>query len=216
MTTTSPRPSPPMARLRAWVLRCDGEKSWAARAVVTLAFLWIFWHHLRDRWYSSIFDGMNLAFHEIGHVLFGFLGNEFITVAGGTILELTIPLVAAGILFRQGDAYGVGVAVFWFGTALQSVGQYIADTRSQIFPRVSIGPATGPDDWTYLLSHFDLIRHDVTIGTGVQRVGLVVLAVALVYSAWVVWLIASSPPPPEPALDEEEVRFAAWLKEREG
>jgi hypothetical protein len=161
------------------------------RAPLLPILAWIAWKHAGDIWWASIFSGINLAFHEIGHVLFGFSGSELLTIAGGTVLELLVPVVAAALLARQRDAFGVGVAAFWLGTAFASVGRYVYDTRSQIMNRVSIGPTGGPDDWTYLLGRWGLIRQDRVIGMTVKEIGVAVMAAGITWSCFVLWRMAA-------------------------
>ena len=43
--------------------------------------------------------GVNLIFHEAGHVIFGFFG-EFIAVLGGSLNQVLIPLIAAVAFLR--------------------------------------------------------------------------------------------------------------------
>jgi hypothetical protein len=42
----------------------------------------------------AFLHGVNLVFHEAGHVIFGFLG-EFIAVAGGSLNQVLIPAIYA-------------------------------------------------------------------------------------------------------------------------
>jgi hypothetical protein len=192
------RPDPPAntragvaGRVRRWAAENAAGKIWWVRAPLVLVLAWILWRHVGDRNHSSIFGGVNLAFHEIGHVFFGFFGSELLMFAGGTILELAIPLVAAAMLARQGDAFGVSVGLFWFGTALHSVSIYVSDTRAQRFGRVSLGDYDGPDDWTYILDRFDLIRHDLVIGGWMRAAALLAMAGAIVYGVWILRLMAT-------------------------
>ena len=82
------------------------------------------------------------------------------------------------------------MCVFWLGTALASVGRYIYDTRSQIFDRVSIGPSPGMDDWTYLLSRWDLVRQDRVIGMAVKETGVAVMVVGIAFASFVLYVMA--------------------------
>ena len=56
--------------------------------------------------YSSIFDGINLVIHEAGHLAFSYFG-ELLEIAGGTILQLMAPIVAAFAFYRQKDYFAV-------------------------------------------------------------------------------------------------------------
>jgi hypothetical protein len=217
--------------IRAWVVRHSADKDWRVRAPLLVVFAWLFWKHLKDAGYSSIFSGINLAFHEIGHVFFGFFGNEFLMYAGGTLMEVLVPLIATAMLARQRDTFGVSVGAFWVGTALQGVSLYVSDTRAQQMGRVSLGDYDGPDDWTFMLSRWGLIRQDEAIGAWIHGAALLVMAASLAYAVWVLKVMkegAGAPKvggarivgresrptasPPTSAAGTEEQRFKAFLE----
>ncbi len=63
-------------------------------------FAWVAWHHLADDQYNSLFGMLNLGIHELGHMLFRPAG-EFLCIAGGTILQLLIPIISVFMFVRQ-------------------------------------------------------------------------------------------------------------------
>jgi hypothetical protein len=71
--------------VRAWVAERVHGKLWWARAPVLVVLAWILRGYVNDPLHSSIFDGVTLAFHEMGHAAFFWLGNRILTTAGGTI-----------------------------------------------------------------------------------------------------------------------------------
>ena len=96
-------------------------RMWIPRALLLLVCAWIFYRHLQDPMYGGIVKGLNLAIHEIGHVLFGFVG-EFIGIAGGTILQLAAPIIAAWLFYRQRDFFAIAIALVSTNTAPLSAG----------------------------------------------------------------------------------------------
>jgi nitrogen fixation protein FixH len=53
---------------------------------------------------------VNLAFHEMGHAALTWFGNRMLTVAGGTIFQIGIPIAAgAYLLHKQRDPFGASV-----------------------------------------------------------------------------------------------------------
>ena len=70
-------------------------------------------------------DGANLLIHEAGHVLFGLPGNRFLMVAGGTLLQLLVPLMFAVHLFLQYDRFGASLCLFWFAESLMYTAVYL-------------------------------------------------------------------------------------------
>ncbi len=184
-----------IAAARAWIAaRVEGRKWWI-RAPVLLVFLWLLRGYAADPMYSSIFDGVNLGFHEAGHAAFSWFGNRILTTAGGTIFQLAIPLLAGiYLLIKQGDPFGAAVCVFWLGTALVGAGVYAADARAQALPLVSpFGPIdVFSHDWTVMLMKFGKLSQDERIGAFLRNSGLTVMAAAIAASVWILWLMATS------------------------
>ena len=66
---------------RSWIRRTRDDamawatgRRWAPRALLLAYLTYAGCRHLTDSEYGSIFSGITLAIHELGHVLFGFLG----------------------------------------------------------------------------------------------------------------------------------------------
>jgi hypothetical protein len=149
--------------------------------------------YLSDPMHRSIFDGVNLAFHEMGHAAFFWLGDRILTVAGGTIFQLGIP-VAAGIylLRKQNDVFGATACLFWLGTALFSAGVYAADARAQALPLVSpFGPVdVDSHDWTVMLLKWGMLSRDQVIGAAFRRSGIAAMVASILAGAWVLRVMA--------------------------
>ncbi|HUP51286.1 MAG TPA: hypothetical protein VM198_02330, partial [Longimicrobiales bacterium] len=105
-----------LATVRAWVAERVRGQTWWLRAPLLLVLAWILHGYLTDSLNTSIFDGVNLAFHEMGHAAFIWFRSRILTVAGGTIFQLGIPITAgAYLLHNQRDPFGAAVCVFLAG-----------------------------------------------------------------------------------------------------
>ena len=144
----------------------------------------MFLAYLRDPMHSSIFDGLNLVVHEAGHLAFFWFG-EFLGMAGGTIFELSVPLLVGWAFYRQRDTFGMAVVLFWLGTALVHVGVYMADARAQTLHLVSTGYGEPIHDWYYLLARAGLLRQDRLLGGAARVMGLLSMAGSLAWGAWI-------------------------------
>jgi hypothetical protein len=144
----------------------------AAAGALFLLLVWLQEPLSRACW---ILDGVNLAFHEAGHLIFGILGAEFITVLGGTLMQLLMPAAAAVSFWKRGDLKSADLVLAWVGQNLWPIGRYMADARVQELPLVG----GGGHDWTYLFEKTGLLIHDVGIGRGTQVLGCAVIAFAL-------------------------------------
>lgn len=130
----------------------------------------------------------NLVFHEAGHILFAPFGR-FMTVLGGSLTQVLIPLVcAAAFLWQARDPFGAAVASWWAGENLIDVAPYINDARE--LKLVLLGGRTGAEveghDWEYLLNAMGLAHRDHAIAATVQAVGVLAMIAALVWGAAVV------------------------------
>lgn len=133
---------------------------WLFRAILILYFSYVFINHLLNVEYSSLFGGINLGIHELGHLLFYPFGN-FISILGGSFLQIFIPILSFWIFLRQEDYFALSVSLFWLSTSLFNLSLYIGDARKQELPLVS--PFSGDEiihDWNFILSKFGLLSFD--------------------------------------------------------
>ena len=130
----------------------------------------------------------NLVFHEAGHILFSPFG-PFMTVLGGSLTQLLIPLACAGtFLWQTRDPFGAAVALWWAGENLIDIAPYINDARDLTL--VLLGGKTGAEveghDWEYLLNAMGVAHKDHAIAGVVQAIGTLTLIAGLVWGAVVV------------------------------
>jgi hypothetical protein len=104
---------------------------------------------------SSFIHSINLVFHEAGHVLFAIFGNQTLTILGGSLNQLLIPLIILITFFYKRDTAGTGFALFWFFGNFLDVGIYMADGRYLKLPLIG-GLGMEAHDWRNLFNHFDL------------------------------------------------------------
>ncbi len=139
---------------------------------------------------NTFMHNVNLAFHEAGHVLFRPFG-EFMTILGGSLMQLIMPLVVAGaFLFKQHDRFGASVGVWWFGQSMMDLAPYINDARAMVLPLV--GGGTGRDrpgfhDWNNLLSDLGLLSSDHAIARAVDALGELTLLGALAWGGYLLY-----------------------------
>ena len=111
---------------------------------------------------SSFVHSVNLVFHEAGHVLFAIFGNQTLTILGGSLNQLLIPLIVLITFFYKRDTAGVVFALFWFFGNFLDVGIYMADARFLKLPLIG-GLGMEAHDWRNLFNRFDLWSVDQLI-----------------------------------------------------
>lgn len=160
-----PQPAPAQAPVPAALL--------GAGAALFLVFC------LTRRWLAAIFqplDWVNLAFHEGGHVVFGVLGNRFIMVAGGTLMQLLLPAAAGVHFWTREQKVSAALMLIWLGQNFFGIGKYIADARAQQLELL----AGGVHDWTYLLETLGVLIYDIGIGRGAEILGCLIMSAGCV------------------------------------
>jgi hypothetical protein len=108
---------------------------------------------------GSLLDGVDLAIHETGHLVFAPFG-ELVGFAGGTLMQLIMPALFVGYFVRGRDQHAASVALWWIGQNCANISVYAADARAQELPLVG----GGEHDWAYLLGHFGWLAHDQGVG----------------------------------------------------
>jgi len=175
------------------------------RGVVLVGLIVWTWQFARVPMGVGVMDSLlhlpNLVFHEAGHVLFSPLGR-FMTVLGGSLFQVLVPVVCATAFLRQRDAFAAAVCTWWAGQNLLDLAPYIADARA--LQLVLLGGHTGAEveghDWEYLLTALGWMQHDRTLGLAAHRIGLVVMASAIAWGATHVVRSRRALPGPDPAV----------------
>lgn len=131
-----------------------------------------------------LMDAVFILIHEGGHILFRFFG-EYISAAGGTFLQLAVPLMLATYFFFQRQAQGVAFCLFFLFEQFLPIATYMADARAQELPLLTIGDGDYViHDWNYLFGKLGLLQHDTQIAATVRLIGWTGMLAA---AAWLVW-----------------------------
>ena len=127
-----------------------------------------------------IVSGVNLIFHEAGHMFMLFFG-EFFHIFGGTLFEMGIPLLIIFHFYRRHDWLGVAFSSWWLSTAFMDISIYASDATLRLLPLLG-GNAVG-HDWYNLLSMFNMLAYDQVVGSVFLLLSIITFLGAL-YSLW--------------------------------
>ena len=130
----------------------------------------------------DLFDDVNLAIHEAGHIFFGVFG-DIPGVLGGSLFQVIVPAVFAGYFFRSKQVFSGAMTLGWVAQSLVNVSLYIRDARAQEL--ALLGGENSIHDWWYLLINWDLLDADLRIGGFVRFVAALLFLAALVIGATV-------------------------------
>ena len=165
----------------------DGVTRWARIALIAGLAYWTWqfvWTPLSPDAMDSFLHLPDLVFHEAGHLIFSPLG-QFMTVLGGSLMQVLVPVVCAIAFVRQEQPFGAAICVWWAGQNLVDLAPYIADARAlQI---VLLGGRTGAEveghDWEFILTRLRLTHLDQAIGRVTHALGILVMIGALAFAA---------------------------------
>jgi hypothetical protein len=153
------------------------EEDWqpVPRAVLVIATIFYVLFLIQAARGSGPFLLMDLVFvpiHEGGHLLFRFFGWQLLTIAGGTMMQLGVPLMLAAYFAFQRQVQAVAFCMFFFFEQFLPTATYMADARAQVLPLVTVGDADYViHDWDYLFSKFSVLQHDTQIAAVVRVLG---------------------------------------------
>ena len=146
-------------------------------AVFTVYFLWCAYQPE-----NAVFTHLiNLPIHEAGHVLFRLFG-EFLGIAGGSLLQIIVPIVFFGYFVYYKKPFSAAIVLFWVGNNFLDVYVYANDAQVMQLPLLSglTGSEGGFHDWNYLLSETNLLDKTYLIAKILRFTGtLITIAAAI-------------------------------------
>jgi hypothetical protein len=168
------------------------QKTTGARLALFLFGLAVFLGLLFTSTPGFIFglDHANLLFHEAGHPIVGLLSRRLETY-GGTIGQLTFPVLLAISFWRQREALPCAASVIWFFENFLNIARYMADARALELPLVG----GGDHDWNTIFSRWNVLQYDLDLARIVNFCGWTGMTLALLWAIWRWWRDRQRPEP---------------------
>ncbi len=151
----------------------EGIVATAAAAALVLAVL------VAPAGWVPVLDPANTLFHEAGHVIYGIFG-ETLALYGGTLGQLTFPVITLGSFWRRRQPGAVAVAILWFCENLFNIARYMADARAQELPLIG----GGEHDWFHILQRWGALASDHRLARITRGLGWCGTALALAWLGW--------------------------------
>ena len=123
-------------------------------------------------------DGMNIWIHEAGHFLFMIFGNDFLTIAGGTIMQLLMPAAFIGYFYHTNQKFSAALTFFWLGESFVNVSVYMADAVDMVLPLIGGGGTEG-HDWHNMFTMLGLLPYTETLAAATRMLGALIIFVAI-------------------------------------
>jgi hypothetical protein len=149
-----------------------------------LAALYFFWCAY-DPFTWRLLDGVDLLIHEAGHPVFHIFG-EFIGVAGGSLMQVLIPLLFFGYFVYQKHYFSASFVLFWVGQSLLNVFVYANDAVVMQLPLLSgsTGSEGGFHDWNYLLDVTGMLGYTKQVAGCIRLLATLSIILAAAGCVW--------------------------------
>ena len=166
-------------------LREDWEPVSPPARIAWLIFYGLFLlYALRSPSGYLLIDYVFVPIHEGGHLLFSYFGHTLM-VAGGTILQLGVPLLLALYFLFHRQHPGVAFCTFFFFENFLNVATYMADSRKMELQYITVGdPDFAEHDWETMFSQIGVLQYDTKIAAVVRVIGWLGMIAAV---AWLWW-----------------------------
>lgn len=132
---------------------------------------------------KTFINNFLLIVHEAGHTFFSFFGSRILTILGGSLNEILIPLLIVVFTIFNRYIKGSQFALYLFGTAWFSIAFYAADGAQRQLPLIgNLGKES--HDWYNILRHFNLLESDGLIAIIFSIIGTLIYITALTVPLW--------------------------------
>lgn len=123
-------------------------------------------------------DNFLLIIHEAGHTFFGLLGWRTLTILGGSLLQILLPLLILAYTWFNKMRAGIQLSLYLVGFSFINVAYYAADAGARQLPLIG-GLSKESHDWHNLLAGWNMLESDVTTGVILAGAGITCYFIAL-------------------------------------
>jgi hypothetical protein len=132
--------------------------------------------------FVMVLDHANLLFHEAGHPFAGIF-SQALEPYGGTMGQLTFPVVIAVVCWRKGQSLGFAAALIWFFENWLNISRYMADARKLQLPLVG----GGDHDWNTILARWDILMYETRIAAALKTIAWIGIVLSCCWALWQGW-----------------------------
>lgn len=127
-----------------------------------------------------LLDNLTLIIHEAGHSILGLLGWRFLTILGGTLLQLLIPFLIVVFAWGNHRMFLGQFALYWLGFSWLDTAAYCADAYDRQLPLIG-GLSKSAHDFHNLLNMTGLMDRYMLIAWFCYAIGAVLLLSAVLW-----------------------------------
>ncbi len=123
-------------------------------------------------------DNFLLIVHEAGHTFFSILGIRFITILGGSLFQILLPMAIFFYTWVNRQKIGIQLSLVLVGLSWLDVAGYAADGGQQQLPLIG-GLSKESHDWRNLLTDMNMLEYDLQFGIAFAVTGFLFYVAAL-------------------------------------
>lgn len=116
-------------------------------------------------------DNFLLIVHEAGHTFFGLLGVRFITILGGSLFQILLPLAILAYFWINRQDICMQFSLCLVGFSWLDVAGYAGDGGARQLPLIG-GLGKESHDWYNLLVRMNALEHDITFALVFVGIGI--------------------------------------------
>jgi hypothetical protein len=121
-----------------------------------------------------LLDNLTLIIHEAGHTIFGIFGWRFLTILGGSLLQILLPFLIFIFSWRNRKIIASQLSLYWVGFGWLTTAGYAADAYEQKLPLIGNLPKSS-HDFLNILSDLNILNHYETVSWCLFIIGCLVL-----------------------------------------
>ena len=123
-------------------------------------------------------DNFLLIVHEAGHTFFSVFGVRTITILGGSLFEVLLPVIILSFFWINKKKVAIQLSLYMVGFAFLQVAFYAADGGARQLPLIG-GLSKESHDWYNLLAGWGMLDSDITVGVFLVITGALCYLAAL-------------------------------------
>ncbi len=172
-------------------------KKWGL-SVILVFFSWLiikqFWRALKFNIFFAVnydhvagfnaiyflMDNLTLIIHEAGHTILGIFGWRLLTILGGTLFQILLPLLVFIFGWLNRKTITTQLALFWLGFSWLDTSAYCADASLRQLPLVGNLPKSAHDFFN-ILNSLNLLEHYRAIAWSLYAFGVLILITAILW-----------------------------------
>ncbi len=131
-----------------------------------------------------IMDNLTLIIHEAGHTLLGIFGWRLLTILGGTLFQMLIPLLIVIYGWQNRKILTTQLALFWLGFSWLDTAAYCADAFHRQMPLLGNLPKSAHDFYN-ILSTLNLLEQYKFIAWIIFAIGLIILVISVLWPLFI-------------------------------